>query len=85
MAGPGEGGILCAQLHEKRPFKGYYNNKEKTSEKILTNVMEEGDAWFNTGDALVYDNQYRLKFLDRTGDTYRSVCCYLHIQYPKYD
>ena len=47
--------------------------------------MEEGDAWFNTGDALVYDNHYRLKFLDRTGDTYRSVCCYLHIQYPKYD
>ena len=48
-----------------------YNNKEKSSEKILRNVMEEGDAWFNTGDALVYDDQYRLKFLDRTGDTYR--------------
>ena len=33
--------------------------------------MKVGDKWFITGDAFVYDHEYRLKFMDRLGDTYR--------------
>ena len=34
-------------------------------------MIEPGDSWFNTGDAFTYDEAYCLKFMDRTGDTYR--------------
>ena len=71
IAGPNEPGILCAKILERRKFNGYYNAKKKTQEKILTSLTEIDDQWFNTGDAFSYDDQYRLRFLDRTGDTYR--------------
>ena len=71
IAGPNEPGILCAKILERRKFNGYYKAKEKTQEKILDNLIELDDQWFNTGDAFSYDDQYRLRFLDRTGDTYR--------------
>jgi len=70
-AGVNEPGILCSKMTETRKFRGYYKAKEKTSEKILTDMLQPGDEWFNTGDALYVDQEYKLRFMDRLGDTYR--------------
>ena len=46
-------------------FKGYYNAEKKTSEKIVSDMIDPGDSWFNTGDAFTFDEEYRLRFMDR--------------------
>ena len=70
-AGVNEPGILLSKLSETRRFNGYYNAKGKTNDKIIENLLGPNEKWFNTGDALIYDDEYRLRFMDRLGDTYR--------------
>jgi len=66
----GETGLLLGEISEANPFVGY-TQKEATESKILKNVFQMGDAWFNTGD-LIRDIGYgHAQFMDRTGDTYR--------------
>ena len=38
---------------------------------MLYLFMQEGDSWFNTGDLVVIDENYCVKFVDRVGDTFR--------------
>ncbi|KKF94599.1 Very long-chain fatty acid transport protein [Ceratocystis platani] len=52
-------------------FQGYYGNEDATNSKILRNVLSKGDAWFRTGDMVVWDNDGRVFFSDRIGDTFR--------------
>ncbi|KAM7191896.1 hypothetical protein V8F33_008620 [Rhypophila sp. PSN 637] len=52
-------------------FQGYYGDEEATSKKIMRNVFKKGDAWFRTGDVMRWDNQNRVFFSDRIGDTFR--------------
>lgn len=72
----GESGLCLAQINEISKFEGY-TNPEATEKKILRNVFEDGDAWFNTGDLLrTVDVGYTLgyehyQFVDRVGDTFR--------------
>lgn len=73
----GEPGLLLGHINEEAVFEGY-TDPEATEKKILRNVLEEGDAWFNTGDlmkvvdhvgyTLGYDHY---QFVDRVGDTFR--------------
>lgn len=52
-------------------FQGYYNNPSSTESKILRNVLEQGDAYFRTGDIMSHDSEGRTYFNDRIGDTFR--------------
>ena len=72
----GEPGLLLGKISETAAFEGY-TNPEATEKKVLRNALEDGDAWFNTGDlirevdvgfALGYPHY---QFVDRVGDTFR--------------
>ena len=72
----GEPGLLLAQINETAVFEGY-TNAEATEKKIVRNLRENGDAWFNTGDLIKeIDVGFTLgyahyQFVDRVGDTFR--------------
>ena len=51
-------------------FDGYVD-KQATEKKILRNVFEEGDQWFQSGDLLSTDKDGYFYFIDRIGDTFR--------------
>jgi len=66
----GETGLLLGEISAENPFVGY-TSKAATDSKIVKNVFQEGDEWFNTGD-LIRDIGYgHARFIDRTGDTFR--------------
>ena len=55
----------------KSKFQGYFKNEKATESKILRNVFTKGDAWFRTGDVMKLDEEGRMWFCDRIGDTFR--------------
>ena len=73
---PGEPGLCLGQINPNAKFEGY-TDPEATKKKILQNVFEDGDQWFNSGDLLkTIDVGFSLgythfQFVDRVGDTYR--------------
>ena len=56
------------------PFNGYAGNQQQTDKKRLSNVLKQGDLYFNSGDLLRIDHQGFVYFQDRVGDTFRWVC-----------
>jgi citronellyl-CoA synthetase len=66
----GEVGLALGKISETNSFDGY-TNKEDSEKKILRNVFEQGDAWFNSGDLLRNIGMKHAQFVDRIGDTYR--------------
>jgi acyl-CoA synthetase (AMP-forming)/AMP-acid ligase II len=68
--GVGETGLLLGEISESNPFVGY-TSEQATESKILRDVFQEGDAWFNTGDLLRDIGYGHAQFVDRTGDTFR--------------
>ena len=72
----GEPGLLLGHINPHAAFEGY-TDREATEKKILRDVLEEGDAWFNTGDLVrEVDVGFTLgyphyQFVDRVGDTFR--------------
>lgn len=72
----GEPGLLLIEITHKSEFEGY-TNKEASNKKIVHNVFEEGDSYFNTGDLMkIVDvgfsfGQKHYQFVDRVGDTFR--------------
>uniref|UniRef100_A0A336MUP2 Very long-chain fatty acid transport protein n=1 Tax=Culicoides sonorensis TaxID=179676 RepID=A0A336MUP2_CULSO len=70
---PGEPGIAIGQISQssiKNSFLGYVD-QEANKRKILTDVFEDGDAYYNSEDILVKDLINNFYFKDRTGDTFR--------------
>eukprot|EP00514_Thraustochytrium_sp_LLF1b_P010210 CAMPEP_0184542000 /NCGR_PEP_ID=MMETSP0199_2-20130426/1736_1 /TAXON_ID=1112570 /ORGANISM="Thraustochytrium sp., Strain LLF1b" /LENGTH=629 /DNA_ID=CAMNT_0026935759 /DNA_START=161 /DNA_END=2050 /DNA_ORIENTATION=- len=67
---PGEPGELLGPITEERPFKGY-TSKEATDKKVMTDVLVKGDSYFRTGDLIKAEEDGRLYFVDRIGDTFR--------------
>jgi len=73
---PGDAGLLLGKITAISSFEGY-TNKEATQSKILNDVYEAGDAWFNTGDLMkTVDVGFvfglpHYQFVDRVGDTFR--------------
>lgn len=61
--------LPTADLEQR--FQGYFNNPGATEKKILRDVFKPGDAWFRTGDVLLWDAEGRIYFKDRIGDTFR--------------
>ena len=72
----GEPGLLLGKIDERFKFDGYIN-KKASDEKVLTDVVEPGDRWFNTGDLVrQIDVGFAMglphfQFVDRVGDTFR--------------
>ncbi|KAM4615137.1 long-chain fatty acid transport protein 6 [Polymixia lowei] len=67
----GETGVLVAPLSAMSQFLGYAGNKVQSEKKLIRDVFEEGDVYFNTGDLLLHDSRDFLYFRDRIGDTFR--------------
>jgi fatty-acyl-CoA synthase len=67
---PDETGLLLGRLSPVVAFDGYVD-REATDKKILTDVFEKGDRYFNSGDLLQLHAGKWLSFADRVGDTFR--------------
>ncbi|XP_009071831.1 PREDICTED: very long-chain acyl-CoA synthetase-like, partial [Acanthisitta chloris] len=68
---PGETGLLVIKITKNTPFHGYAGDSQKTEKKVLRNVLVKGDAYFNSGDLLMMDQERFIYFQDRVGDTFR--------------
>ena len=66
----GETGLLIMQITEKNPFDGY-TDAQASEKKVLRDVFEKGDTWFNSGDLVVLQKHGHIQFGDRIGDTFR--------------
>jgi len=72
----GETGLLLGGISEKYKFDGYQSTKASNS-KVLHDVKDEGDKWFNTGDLIKQVDVgftfgfKHYQFVDRVGDTFR--------------
>lgn len=72
----GAPGLLLIQVTGKSEFEGY-TNREASEKKLLRDVFEPGDVWFNSGDLMkIIDvgfafGQKHYQFVDRVGDTFR--------------
>lgn len=66
----GDSGLL---LSVKPPNidKFYLGTKEINEKKIVKNVLQIGDEFFNFGDLVFLDDDYFVYFRDRIGDTFR--------------
>ncbi|MHA2049669.1 MAG: AMP-binding protein [Promethearchaeota archaeon] len=67
---PGDVGMSLMKILDIQNFTKY-RNKDKTNERVIRNVFEEGDAYFITGDLLQLHDDLWLSFADRIGDTFR--------------
>uniref|UniRef100_A0A8C7E5H2 long-chain-fatty-acid--CoA ligase n=1 Tax=Naja naja TaxID=35670 RepID=A0A8C7E5H2_NAJNA len=67
----GETGLLVGKITKKTPFHGYAGDLEKTKKKLLQDVLEKGDSYFNSGDLMMQDHDGFIYFQDRVGDTFR--------------
>lgn len=70
VAGAEQVGVLLGKIDERNPYAGYTDGRA-SERKVLRDVFERGDAWFNTGDLLQRDRLWHLHFVDRLGDTFR--------------
>jgi acyl-CoA synthetase (AMP-forming)/AMP-acid ligase II len=68
---PGELLYAVDATDVERNFQGYFGNKKATEGKILRDVLKKGDAYFRTGDVVIWDDEGRMYFSDRIGDTFR--------------
>jgi citronellyl-CoA synthetase len=72
----GEPGLMLGKIDDRFKFDGY-KSADATSDKILTDLREPGDRWFNTGDLIrKIDVGFAMglphyQFVDRVGDTFR--------------
>ncbi len=67
---PGNTGLLIVQINDQNPFDGY-TDAQASEKKIMRDVFEKGDAWFNSGDLVVLQKHGHIQFGDRIGDTFR--------------
>ena len=69
-------GLALVKIGPNAVYNGY-TDKKASEEKVIKNVFEEGDRWFNTGDLIkTMDVGFSLgrkhyQFVDRVGDTFR--------------
>jgi len=70
LCNPGEIGIALVIVTSGSDFTGY-KSKEATEKKLIHDVFEEGDIYFNTGDFLKLHKDRWISFVERSGDTFR--------------
>ncbi|KAG7468096.1 hypothetical protein MATL_G00139130 [Megalops atlanticus] len=67
----GETGLFISKITNFAPFTGYVNDPQQSEKKLLRNVFQKGDLYFNSGDLLRIDQENFIYFQDRVGDTFR--------------
>ncbi len=67
---PGESGLLITKLTNAAPFEGYTDGSAN-KKKLLSNVFNAGDSYFNSGDLVLKQGYRHIAFVDRLGDTFR--------------
>lgn len=64
-----EGGEVLIRVPNKRAWPGYWNaTQEATDSKFLEHVLENGDLFYRTGDALRRTRDGYWYFMDRLGE-----------------
>lgn len=66
----GEPGLLVAEVTERYRFDGY-TDRAQSEKKLLRDLFEPGDRWFDSGDLLRDVGWWHAAFVDRLGDTFR--------------
>ena len=69
----GTPGLALGKLSDRVKFIGYHGLEVMTQKKIVRNVKSVGDEYINSGDLLRIDQDGYVYFVDRLGDTFRSV------------
>ena len=71
--GPGEVGKLISKINNNKSKDEYggYTDSSESEKKILHNVFERGDSFYDSGDLLLRDEEWFVYFMDRSGDTFR--------------
>ncbi|MHA2088166.1 MAG: AMP-binding enzyme, partial [Promethearchaeota archaeon] len=67
---PGETGMLLVAISETSYYLGY-KDRNQTEKRIVRNVLQEDDIFFNTGDLVNLHDENWVSFADRSGDTFR--------------
>ncbi|MHA2393067.1 MAG: long-chain-acyl-CoA synthetase [Promethearchaeota archaeon] len=67
---PSETGMLLVKIQTTSNFLGY-KDKNKTETRVLRNIFEENNEYFNTGDLVTLHEDHWVSFADRFGDTFR--------------
>ena len=71
-----EPGLALVKIGPNAVYNGY-TDKKASEEKVIKDVFEEGDKWFNTGDLIKSMEvgfslgRKHYQFVDRVGDTFR--------------
>ncbi|XP_073420747.1 long-chain fatty acid transport protein 3 [Dendrobates tinctorius] len=71
LTAAGETGLLISPVTPTSPFLGYVGSQELSEKKLLRDVFQAGDCYFNTGDLMMQDDLGLIYFRDRMGDTFR--------------
>lgn len=66
----GESGLLLA-VKPPNTVTFYLGPKAMNEKKLMKNVLQLGDEFFNFGDLVYLDHDYYVYFRDRIGDTFR--------------
>ena len=67
---PGEAGEVLGRIDQGLKFEGYTSAADSDG-KVILHVLNDGDAWFRTGDVMKQDAEGFFYFVDRIGDTFR--------------
>lgn len=62
-----QGGEILVKLPSRSSWAGYWKQEEATRKKLVHNVLQNGDLYYRTGDALRRDADGFWYFLDRLG------------------
>ncbi len=66
----GEPGLLVGRVSGRYRFDGY-TDPSASEKKLLRDLFEPGDCWFDSGDLLADLGWWHAAFVDRVGDTFR--------------
>lgn len=69
--GNNEPGEAIGRVMSMKLYREYLNNPEANEKKLIKDVFAKGDLFQRTGDLLMRDSNGWVKFVDRSGDTYR--------------
>jgi acyl-CoA synthetase (AMP-forming)/AMP-acid ligase II len=71
LARAGEPGEALGRVGSLDFYHEYLDNPAANKEKLISNVFQDGDLFQRSGDLLVREKDGWIRFMDRSGDSYR--------------